>query len=241
MSHERSRKQTCRRGRRSRRAVVAAIVVALALVSVGCSISTDDAARPVDDVPADIISTTTTIVEVAEPEETEFVMKLFFFDSELDLIEVARPRDIRPTVSQMLEALRGTTEDEQLEFPGIGTELLGETELINTGTDEATEVLTLTASDSRYRELVDGSPERVQRIYAQIVCTITPAFSSVSAVRIVDAEGPIRVLDVRDNSVLEGPVLPEAVINGCKSIQQLEAEAAELAEAAEGEEDTADE
>ncbi|MEM8926015.1 MAG: hypothetical protein AAGD35_21120 [Actinomycetota bacterium] len=240
MSNEHSRTHAPRRAHRPRLAALAA-VVALALVAAGCSISTDDAARPVDDVPADIISTTTTIVEVAEPEETEYVLKLFFFNSELDLIEVARPRDIRPTASQMLEALRGTTEDEQLEFPGIGTEILGETELINSGTDEATEVLTLTASDSRYRELVDGNPERIQRIYAQIVCTITPAFSGVSAVRIVDDEGPIRVLDVRDNSVLEGPVLPEAVINGCKSIQQLEAEAAEAAEEAddEGEEDDA--
>ncbi len=211
-----------------------AVAVTLTLAASGCAIPTDENARPVDDVPADLFATTTTVVEAVEPDESEFTMTLFFYNDQQQLVLVRRPVEETPVLGEVLAALSGLTEEELEEQPGLRTTLLSDSPLTVTEIDRTARVLTVSAGDTRYRELLVTESDRLQRIFGQVVCTMTAASGDVDRIRLVDPEGTIGVQNSQDGTVLEGPVGPQNV-NDCLTAADL---AAETLEAAEGEAET---
>lgn len=220
---------------RHHRTTTAVVVVAMvgAVFLAGCTVPTDDVARQIDDVPEDLLDVTTTTVEVVPEEEVAFVLNLFFYDDLDQLVAVKRPfPEPSPPLVDVLAALGGVTPEEQEEIPGISTRLLADGSLRLGAADvESTGIATVNDDTNLYRDL---EPDRLQRVYSQIVCTLTAANSNLSTVQIVDADGVIPVQSLADASVIEGPVGPEQ-LNNCQTAADIEAEAVAAAEAAEEE------
>ncbi|MEL7156596.1 MAG: hypothetical protein AAFN30_08355 [Actinomycetota bacterium] len=212
-----------------------ALALAGLLLLAACSVPTDERARAIDDAPAEVLEGTTTTVEEISEDEVEFVVKLFFYNEQNQLLVVDRPSDEQPLLDDVLLSLVANTPEEQDQYPGINTRLLATPpplRVFELNTDEG--VLTVLDEGNQYRGFETTNPERVQRVFSQVVCTMTEVRSDISAVRIIDGEGDIRVQSTQDGAVIEGPVSREAV-NECKTAEQLAAEAAEEAEAADGE------
>ncbi len=211
---------------RYRRGFVAVGALALAAAT-GCSIPVDDVARPIDDAPVDLLAVTTTTPEVVPEEEVEFVISLYFYDDLDQLVEVKRPTEESPPLVDVLAALVANTPEEQEEIPGIGTRLLadGSLRLVEADTG-GTGIATVSDDTNLYRDL---QADRLQRVYSQIVCTLTKANSELFTVQIVDEQGPIPVQSLLDASVIEGPVDP-VQLNDCRTAADIEAEAVAAAE-----------
>ncbi|MEM9131078.1 MAG: hypothetical protein AAGA59_20370 [Actinomycetota bacterium] len=217
-----------------------AVVAALALAaSTGCTVPTDEVARPIEDAPVDLLDVSTTTVELVPEEEVEFVLNLYFYDDLDQLVAVKRPfPEQTPFLVDVLASLGAVTPEEQEDIPGISTRLLADGALRLADADtEDTGIATVIDDTNLYRAL---EADRLQRIYSQIVCTLTGARTELLAVQIVDADGVIPVQSQADASVIEGPVGPEQ-LNNCRTVADIEAEAIAAAEAEAGEDEGAEE
>lgn len=207
-----------------------AVLVGLSIVTAACSIPTDEEARPVDDVPDDLFATTTAVPDtVVDDEQSEFNLPLFFYNDEDGLVRVDRPRDEAPTVQEALVALTASpTPEEVEETPGIATRFLPGMQP-EASLDSESRLLTVMVQGPELREAVETAPERVQRIYTQIVCSMDALTTLIETVQINDTEGAIRVQD-DDGTARDGPIGP-ADVNDCKTAAELAAEAVEEADA----------
>ena len=190
-------------------------MAAAATAIAGCGISTYEEAKPLNDVPADIFAASTTTAPVEE--ETDFVLPLYFYDDELQgLVRIDRNADSSPTIQAALDALAQLPSAEELEqWPALTTKLNSEL-APRAGELSGGEQQVVVASAGG---LETAAPERIQRVYSQVVCSLVAGGRDVSAVQIIDELGtPIRVQG-EDGIPIEGAVSPDD-LNGCQTVDE---------------------
>lgn len=218
---------------------IATVAVAVSgVLAAACSIPTDEEARSVEDT-RQLTTTEPEVPEtIADEEDSRFRLPLFFFNDEDGLVRISRPQEETPVVQDILDALASPPAEEELEeFPGISTRFLPEMQPMAIDRTEDG-LLTVAVQGPELREFAETNPERVQRIYTQIVCSMS-ATSIITTVQIQDEEGAIRVQG-DDGAVLDRP-LGSADVNECITAEEARLQAAAEAEAAEAEAEDASE
>lgn len=161
------------------------------LALAGCAIPVDGAARPVANPPTDLGNTTSS--SVASGAVPDFSLELYFVNESDQLIRVRRPRDSLATAQDALTALANPTDEEITRYKAGLNSKLGPLVFHPAGPVSGSGVLAVKVEGEELRGFVDTAANRVNRIYAQIVCTLTALDSTVKAVQIVDGNGPIPV------------------------------------------------
>lgn len=214
------------------------VLLACALAAASCSISVDDAARPVDDAPEDLVNPTTTTAATTEPDEDEsFDLVLMYLNSNDRRVEVVRPRDTAPTVQDVLDGLvTQPTEAEQAAHPDtITTPLLPSMAPTDGGVDGG--VLRVSVEGAELRAIATQTPERLPLIYGQIVCSILALEDSpINLVEVFDEDGRINALPAGGAvAPIEGPV-GEDKYNDCATAAEIAAAEAEADDVVESDE-----
>lgn len=207
---DRTRRRTGHRAR-----LIAAVV---ALLAVGCSIRTDDEARPIPDVPEALFATTSTELSTSQPADTEFALTLMFIDEDNNRVPIERPWDREPSITDVLAGLAvQPTEEELAARPNIRTALF--VDLEPTVESEEEGVLKVLVAGSTLRAASNEAPERLRLIYSQIVCSVVALpNTSIELVWLADADGVIPP-PTEDATVLDRPVGP-ADFNNCETASE---------------------
>ena len=202
------------------------IGTALALVVGACGVPVDDEPRALGNLPDQLYETTTPDTTPVQ-EDPNFTLTLYFFNDTGggNLVRVARARDNRPSKQDALYALAAPTEEEvpanlSTNFPSNLNPTVGDR-----SENGALEV-NVNGVESNIREL---EAPQIRAIYTQIVCTLTDLDETVRGIQILDESGPIPGVN-NDAEATEEPVTRADVINSCKTIEELTAEATAEAE-----------
>ncbi|MGI9612299.1 MAG: hypothetical protein ACR2QO_05275 [Acidimicrobiales bacterium] len=215
------------------------VLLVCVLVAASCSISVDDAARPVDDAPEDLVNPTTTTAATTEPDEDDsFELVLMYLNSNGRRVPISRPRDTAPAVQDVLDGLvTQPTEAEQAahtENP-ITTQLLPSMAPTDGGMEG--DVLRVNVAGPELRAIATETPESLPLIYGQIVCSILALEDTpIGLIEVFDEEGRINALPAGGAvAPIEGPV-GEDSYNDCATAAEIAAAEAEADEAVEGDE-----
>lgn len=203
------------------------MLLCCALVLSGCGIGAEDQARAIDSIPEEWETTLTTVAPESQEEAPDFFLHVYYVDTDNRLRSFDRPKDSQPTLQEAVEAVFGQPTDSEIEdVPGIRNSLpLQTSPFPETDGPDGNGVLTIRLEKSELSDTLSETPDRIRRVYSQIVCTmVAMEWLNVSSVRIEDASGVIRV--TVDASPLERPV-GAADVDDCKTAEQQDAEAAE--------------
>lgn len=173
------------------RAHARALALTLLVVAAGCAIPVDSAARPVANPPSELGNTTSS--STTPNGLPDFSLELYFVNESDQLVRVRRPRSTLATAQDALSALANPTDEEVARFKSGLNSKLGPLVFRPAAAITADGVLEVKVDGEELRGFVDTAANRVNRIYAQIVCTLTVWNSDIHAVQIVDANGPIPV------------------------------------------------
>lgn len=174
-------------------------------MTAACSIPTHDAASGLNDVPAELLASTTT--SAPPPEEgPEFELVLYWHGEQGRLIRVRRPVSTQPTVAEAIaRLLEGPTQDEISRNPAEYFQPdAGLTDAaLNPQVSEPVEgILTITfASQGKFREL-----DNKRNAAAELVCTVTE-FEGISGVIVRDELPDPIVLPGTNSELIEGPAM----------------------------------
>lgn len=190
--------------RRFRRLSLAALGAG-AIMMPACSIPTHDAASGLNDVPAELLASTTTSAPLPE-EGPEFELVLYWHGEQGRLIRVRRPVSTQPTVAEAItRLLEGPTQDEISRNPAEYFQPdAGLTDAaLNPQVSEPVDgILTITfASQGKFREL-----DNKRNAAAELVCTVTE-FEGISGVIVRDDLPDPIVLPGTNSELIEGPAM----------------------------------
>lgn len=213
-----------------RKARAAALLAGAVVLASACTVSIDEQARPVDDAPVALLEPPTTETIPPAEEDEGFDLVLMFIDSAGQRVPVTRRPLRRPTEQDVLDGLAGGPTQAEVAENGdpISTGLFPSLEPMVGEIDEG--VLRVIVEGEELRQASIDTPERLQRIYGQIVCSIDRLEGNrVETVLLVDGDGTISPV-TEDATVLNRGVGPTD-FRDCQTAADIAAEAAAEAEA----------